>query len=122
MKSLLVRSSAIGALLLMPAFTTLAQDPRPQRPVEYSAEELDNLVAPVALYADALLAQVLVAATFPDQIVDVKRAIAWVRENAEELEIDPELICITGGSAGGHLTALAGLTARPSIATARNAA
>ena len=49
-------------------------------------------------------------ATFPDQIVDVKRAIAWVRENAEELEIDPELICITGGSAGGHLTALAGLT------------
>ncbi len=49
-------------------------------------------------------------ATFPDQIVDVKRAIAWVRENAEELGIDPELICITGGSAGGHLTALAGLT------------
>jgi acetyl esterase/lipase len=48
--------------------------------------------------------------TFPDQIVDVKRAIAWVRENAEELGIDPELICITGGSAGGHLTALAGLT------------
>ncbi len=49
-------------------------------------------------------------ATFPDQIVDVKRAIAWVRENASELGIDPELICITGGSAGGHLTALAGLT------------
>jgi acetyl esterase/lipase len=49
-------------------------------------------------------------ATFPDQIVDVKRAIAWVRENAAELGIDPEMICITGGSAGGHLTALAGLT------------
>ena len=49
-------------------------------------------------------------ATFPDHIVDVKRAIAWVRENAEELGIDPEMICITGGSAGGHLTALAGLT------------
>lgn len=50
-------------------------------------------------------------ATFPDQIVDVKRAIAWVRANAEELRIDPEMICLTGGSAGGHLTALAGLTA-----------
>ena len=50
-------------------------------------------------------------ATWPDHIVDVKRAIAWVRENAEELGIDPEMICITGGSAGGHLTALAGLTA-----------
>jgi acetyl esterase/lipase len=49
-------------------------------------------------------------ATWPDQITDVKRAIAWVRENAEELGIDPEMICITGGSAGGHLTALAGLT------------
>ena len=67
MKSLLVRSSALGALLLVPAFTTLAQEPRQQRP-QYSAEELDNLVAPVALYADALLAQVLVAATFPDQV------------------------------------------------------
>lgn len=49
-------------------------------------------------------------ATFPDQIVDVKRAIAWVRGNAEELRIDPGMICITGGSAGGHLAALAGLT------------
>ena len=49
-------------------------------------------------------------ATWPDHIVDVKRAIAWVRENAEELGIHPEMICITGGSAGGHLTALAGVT------------
>lgn len=49
-------------------------------------------------------------ATWPDQITDVKRAIAWVRENAAELRIDPEMIAITGGSAGGHLTALAGLT------------
>lgn len=51
-------------------------------------------------------------ATWPDHIADVKRAIAWVRENAEELGIDPEMICITGGSAGGHLTALAALTAK----------
>lgn len=49
-------------------------------------------------------------ATWPDQITDVKRAIAWVRDNAAELGIDPEMIAITGGSAGGHLTALAGLT------------
>ncbi len=50
-------------------------------------------------------------ATWPDHIVDVKRAIAWVREHATELGIDPDQIAITGGSAGGHLTALAGLTA-----------
>jgi hypothetical protein len=34
----------------------------------FSAEELDNLVAPVALYPDAILAQVFVAATFADQV------------------------------------------------------
>jgi len=50
-------------------------------------------------------------ATFPDHLVDVKRAIAWVREHAEEYGVDPGFIAITGGSAGGHLTALAALTA-----------
>ncbi len=49
-------------------------------------------------------------ATWPDHIVDVKRSIAWVRDNADELGIDPRMICLTGGSAGGHLTALAALT------------
>ena len=50
-------------------------------------------------------------ATLPEHVIDVKRAIAWVRENADELGVDPERIAITGGSAGGHLTALAALTA-----------
>lgn len=50
-------------------------------------------------------------ATLPDHVIDVKRAIAWVREHAEEYGVDPERIAITGGSAGGHLTALAALTA-----------
>jgi acetyl esterase/lipase len=50
-------------------------------------------------------------ATMPDHVVDVKRAIAWVREHAAEYGVDPEFIALTGGSAGGHLTALAALTA-----------
>jgi acetyl esterase/lipase len=50
-------------------------------------------------------------ATFPDHIVDVKRAIAFAREHAAEYGGDPDFICITGGSAGGHLCALAALTA-----------
>jgi len=50
-------------------------------------------------------------ATFPDQLVDLKRALAWIREHADELGVDPDFIVVTGGSAGGHLTALMGLTA-----------
>ena len=49
-------------------------------------------------------------ATMPDHVSDVKRAIAWVRENAAELGVDPDFIALTGGSAGGHLAALAALT------------
>jgi acetyl esterase/lipase len=49
-------------------------------------------------------------AQWPDHIVDVKRAIAWVREHAAEWNVDPSFIAITGGSAGGHLSALAALT------------
>ena len=49
-------------------------------------------------------------ATMPDHVVDVKRAIAWVREHAADYGVDPDRICLTGGSAGGHLCALAALT------------
>ncbi|HEX7668720.1 MAG TPA: alpha/beta hydrolase, partial [Polyangiaceae bacterium] len=37
-------------------------------------------------------------ATFPDHLIDVKRAIAWVREHAAEYGVDPGFVCITGGS------------------------
>jgi acetyl esterase/lipase len=50
------------------------------------------------------------AASFPDHIVDVKRSIAWIRENAAEYGGNPDFLAITGGSAGGHLSALAALT------------
>lgn len=50
-------------------------------------------------------------ATFPDHLVDVKRAIAWVRERAHEYGADPDFVVVGGNSAGGHLAALAALTA-----------
>jgi acetyl esterase/lipase len=50
-------------------------------------------------------------ATFPDHLIDLKRALAWIREHSDELGIDPSFIAVTGGSAGGHLTALMALTA-----------
>ena len=49
-------------------------------------------------------------AKFPDHLVDVKQAIAWIREHGAEHGADPSFIAITGGSAGGHLSALAALT------------
>ncbi len=48
--------------------------------------------------------------TWPDHIVDVKRAIAWTKRHIAEYGGDPDWIVITGGSAGGHLSALAALT------------
>ena len=50
-------------------------------------------------------------ATWPDHIVDVKRAIAWVKDHIAEHGGDPEFVAITGGSAGGHLSSLAALSA-----------
>jgi acetyl esterase/lipase len=48
--------------------------------------------------------------TWPDHIVDVKRALAWVKKHISGYGGDPDFIAITGGSAGGHLSALAALT------------
>src|SRR4029079_17606511 len=50
-------------------------------------------------------------ATWPDHAVDVKEAIAWVREHAAEYGVDPSFVAITGGSAGGHISAFVALTA-----------
>jgi uncharacterized membrane protein YgcG len=47
---------------------------------QQSAEELDQLVAPIALYPDALVAQILAAATYPAQVVEADR---WLQENPD---------------------------------------
>lgn len=50
-------------------------------------------------------------ATWPEHLVDVKAALAWIRENIAGYGGDPDFVVVTGGSAGGHLAALVGLTA-----------
>jgi acetyl esterase/lipase len=50
-------------------------------------------------------------ATWPDHLVDVKRALAWVKTHGPSYGADPGFVVLTGGSAGGHLVALAALTA-----------
>lgn len=43
----------------------------------------------------------------PGMAGDAKRAVAWVREHATDLAVDPDRIVLAGGSAGGHLALLA---------------
>ncbi len=47
---------------------------------------------------------------YPEHLVDCKKALAWIREHAEEYNVDPDFVVVTGGSAGGHLCALVALT------------
>ncbi len=50
-------------------------------------------------------------AKFPDHLIDVKRALCWVKRNIADYGGDPNFVVATGGSAGGHLSSLLALTA-----------
>jgi acetyl esterase/lipase len=49
---------------------------------------------------------------WPAQILDVTRALGWVKKNVATHGGDPERVVIAGGSAGGQLAALAALSAK----------
>jgi hypothetical protein len=66
----------IFLLALSPA--ALAQDSKGAAGKKFSKEELDQMLAPIALYPDALLAQVLMASTYPLEVVMADR---WVKQN-----------------------------------------
>lgn len=53
-----------------------AQDPAQQQ--TYSNEQIEQLVAPIALYPDSLVAQILMASTYPLEVVEAAR---WVKAN-----------------------------------------
>jgi len=48
--------------------------------------------------------------TWPQNLHDCKTAVLWLRANAERLNVDPAHIGVIGGSAGGHLATMVGLT------------
>lgn len=72
---------------------------------------LVNLLASQGWLCVAINYRLSPRSTFPDHIVDVKRAIAWVKAHIAEYGGDPDFVVLTGGSAGGHLSSLAALTA-----------
>ena len=66
-----------------PAAAPRAEAPAPSPAAEilsiFKAEQLDQLLAPIALYPDALLAQILMAATYPLEVVKADR---WLQDPA----------------------------------------
>jgi len=52
----------------------------PTPPVQHSPQELQQLVAPIALYPDALVAQILAASTYPTEIVEADR---WMQGHSK---------------------------------------
>src|SRR3989442_2631748 len=60
--------------------TGQSSEQSPISPVQQSPQELQQLVAPIALYPDALVAQVLAASTYPTQIVEADR---WLQSHSD---------------------------------------
>jgi hypothetical protein len=78
-------SAMLGVALFAMVQVGFGQSPPPpgQAPAQPAAallspEQLDNLVAPVALYPDPLLGQVMAASTYPLEIVEAQR---WLQQN-----------------------------------------
>src|SRR3954447_8121101 len=71
-----------GVLLAVTPFAGAARassPPRPQDAVRIPSDQLDALVAPIALYPDSLLGQTLVASTYPLEIIQLHQ---WLQRNA----------------------------------------
>jgi len=75
--------SVASAALLLASVPLLVAQPAPPGPATpppqaLSPDQLDNLIAPIALYPDALLSQVLVASTYPLEVVEAGQ---WLQQN-----------------------------------------
>lgn len=85
-KGNILTHALIGVLVVLLAapIGVFAQTNEGNQNHTYSKAELDQMLANIALYPDSLLAQVLVAATYPEQVVEADR---WVKAN-EDLSKD----------------------------------
>lgn len=78
----------LAALSLASASPARAQDAQVAAAAaeRWTAEELENLLAPIALYPDPILAQVLVAATYPDQVLAAQAHVkAFGTDNIDQM-------------------------------------
>jgi hypothetical protein len=72
--------SFLLAMLLIVPVAGLAQAPGEATSNVFSKEQLDQLLAPIALYPDSLLTQMLMASTYPLEVV---KANNWAKQNKE---------------------------------------
>src|SRR6202142_1321838 len=67
-------------LVLVGAQTDASISQSPPQAAQQSSEQLQQLVAPIALYPDALIAQILPGATFPAEIVEAEK---WMEQHKD---------------------------------------
>jgi hypothetical protein len=96
--------TAVFVLIGLILFQGLAPDLQAQGPPPPTPQELDQLLAPIALYPDSLLAQITTASTNPQEILDVDN---WLAQNhnlslsqltsaAQQQGFDPAFIALVG--------------------------
>jgi uncharacterized membrane protein YgcG len=77
-----------GSLMLGALAGCASEPPYPEtqpaaavvQPSQQSTDQLDQLVAPIALYPDSLVAQILAAATYPTEVVEAER---WMQQHSD---------------------------------------
>jgi hypothetical protein len=73
--------AAILAILVLTGTSAFAADaPAPASEPAFKPEELEQMLAPIALYPDTLLSQMLMASTYPLEVVQGDR---WVKQNKD---------------------------------------
>src|SRR5581483_6423322 len=75
----LIPAMALAQADLSPVPPPQAGAPQAPPDVRFSPQQLDTLVAPIALYPDPLLGQVLAASTYPLEVVEAQQ---WLQQNS----------------------------------------
>lgn len=85
-----IKGFLLAVIVCLAAFVSIqarAEDPDLTYSLSFTDQELDDLLAPIALYPDPLLAQMLPASTYPTEVAD---AAAWLNSGGNMSSIDEQ--------------------------------